>query len=95
LREHLEGGQPLGIGEIERRDRQLLFPADPQRRAARGDHLQTVNGAEQRRDHLGGGEDLLEVVEDQQHGLAAKVLGHARERVLVPADLHAERVRDG
>ena len=95
LGEHLERRQPFGIGEVERRDRELLLARDAERRTARGHDLQAGRRAEQRRDRRGRGEDLLEVVEYEEQGLVAQVLGHAVDRELAAADLHAEGVGDG
>jgi len=87
--------QPLRIGKIERRDRVLLLPGDPQRGAARGKHLEVRRGLQEGAHDRRRGQDLLEVVENQEQLLAAEVLLHPVQRPLLPADLDPEGVRDG
>ena len=72
--ERLERRQRGRIRQRERRNREGVLRGDAQRRAARHEHLYAGRGIEQVADRPRGVEQLLEVVEDEQHALARKVL---------------------
>jgi hypothetical protein len=57
----------LLIRQRQRCNREDLFGAHPQRFPARGENHQLRTACEQRCDISGGLEDLLEVVQHQQH----------------------------
>ena len=91
LDERLE--RKAGIGSLERRHRILALRRQPQRRAARGQDPETRGSGEQVADEGRGREDLLEVVQHEQHAALAEVLDHAFGQVpLALADV--ERLRD-
>jgi len=64
-----------------------------QRRAAGREHEESRRGAEQIRDEGSRRQKLLEVVEHEQHALAAQVLGYRRGELAVTL-LHTERLGD-
>ena len=66
------GGSDRGSGKRERRDREGVLGGDAQRRAARHEHLHAGRGVEQIAHRARRVEQLLEVVEDEQHALAAR-----------------------
>ena len=82
------------IGQLERRDRELLLAGDAKRCTARGDHFERSARAEKLTDHWRRWEDLLEVVEHDQHLLAAHMIEHPCERDLRAGELDAEGVQD-
>ena len=64
----------------ERRDRELLLAGDPQRGTAGDDHRQLGRRAQEVGDDRRPGDDLLEVVEDEQRVAVAEVLLDAVDR---------------
>lgn len=63
-----------GLGEAQRRDRKLVLAAQVEHGAARDEHLEAGRGPEQIGHDGGGGEDLLEVVQQEQQALVAQVV---------------------
>ncbi len=74
LDERLE--RKVGVGSVERRHRVLALGCQPQRGAARGEDPEARGRGEEVADEGRGGEDLLEVVEHEQHPPLAQVLDH-------------------
>ena len=72
-RQLLEGGDASG-GQTERGDRELMLPVDVQRGAAGHEDLQRRSRGEQLGDDPGRGGQVLEVVEQQEHRRAARLL---------------------
>ena len=91
LNERLE--RKVGVRGVEGRHRILALRREPQRRAARGQDPQARGRGEQIADEGRSREDLLEVVQDEEHSLLAQVLDHAFGQV--PLTLaHTERLGD-
>ena len=74
LDERLE--RKVGVGSVERRHRVLALGCQPQWGAARGEDPQARGRGEEVADEGRGGENLLEVVEHEQHPPLAQVLDH-------------------
>ena len=91
LDERLEG--KVGAGDLERRNRVLALGGQPQRRAARGQDPHAWGRGEQVADEGCSGEDLLEVVQHEQHPPLAQMLDHALGQVPL-ALAHVERLGD-
>ena len=91
LDERLE--RKVGAGDLERRNRVLALGGQPQRRAARGQDPDARGRGEQVADEGCSGEDLLEVVQHEQHPPLAQMLDHALGQVPL-ALAHVERLGD-
>ena len=87
----LEAQPGAGLGRCEGRDRVLVLPREPERRAARGEHEQPRRRRQQAGDELDVRHELLEVVEQQEHAPIAEL---GRERVLqrIARLTHVERL---
>ena len=82
-----------GLGQRQRRHAPCDLAVHPQPLAARGEHVQLRAGAQQPIDEPRAGvDDVLAVVEDDEHALGADVLGEGVDRIAVRARLHAEPV---
>ena len=80
-------------GSLERRHRVLALGGQPQRRAARGQDPHAWGRGEEVADEGCSGEDLLEVVQHEQHPPLAQMLDHALGQVPL-ALAHVERLGD-
>jgi hypothetical protein len=72
--EGLEVGEPLRVGQVQRRHQVLLLTAQRQRHAGGDQDLQRRRRAEEVLDHRPGLRHLLEVVDHQQQLLVAEVV---------------------
>ncbi len=84
----------LSVRQLQRRDRHLVLAADPQRVAARHEHLQPAGRRQQRGHRSGGVGDLLEVVEHEQQVLVAKVVPEGLDDRFARAVVHLQDVGD-
>ena len=85
----------LRVGKVKRFDRELLLAICAEGRAAADDHLQVGPGLEQRRrESRSGGEQLLEVVQDQQQLLVAEMLDQPVQRQPVADQLQIQGLGD-
>ena len=74
LREAIERREMRRVRQAERWNRVLLLAGDAQRAAAARQHGEVRRRRQQIRDRGSGGDDLLEVVEDEQHAAIRDVL---------------------
>ncbi|HMM42754.1 MAG TPA: hypothetical protein PKA95_12705 [Thermomicrobiales bacterium] len=72
----VDGREAGEVGDIERPEGVLALGTDAERRAAGGEDRQTGNGGHEVGESRRGVEDLLEVVEDEEPGLAGDLAGH-------------------
>ena len=79
----------------ERVERILALAREAQRRAARDEDAELARRGEQRGESLGGGEQVLEVVEREQQPLAAQVLDQVLARADGLRDLRQHELRVG
>ena len=95
LRQHRKVTRACGIGQRQRLDRKLVLPAHMQRRPAGHQHLQPATRRQQLGHHRGRGQQVLEVVEQQQHLPAAQMRGERLEQRLAAHLGDPQRPRDG
>src|SRR5205823_9134754 len=94
LGEVLERRQVVEVGQLERRDRELLFAAQVQRRPGGDEGFEARRGREQLGDQRRRRDDLLEVVQDQEERLVAQVRLERFDDRLLTGLAHAQRLGD-
>jgi hypothetical protein len=78
LREAVDARQPDQVGQGQRRHEELVFADDAQRRAAGAEEFERRRRSQQGRDLRRCGQQMLQVVEHQQHFFAAQPVGQRR-----------------
>ena len=82
------------VVHVQRAELPDVLAVHPQRNPAGHHHLHAVARSEQARHQVGGGLDLLEVVEHEEEAPAGDVVDQGRHRVLAH-DVDPEALRDG
>ncbi len=95
MRERCEVRQASGIGEFQRRHRELVLGSHMQHLAARHQYLEPRAGGEQVYYLYGCAHHLLKVVQQEQHLLLSQVLPQAFQQGLAHPFPHAEGLGDG
>ncbi len=89
------GEQRHGVVDRQWLERVDVLGREPERRAARREHLKVGNAFDQLSDLRGGAREVLEVVEEEQPARACKYVRDGVEHALVTCLARADGTRDG
>jgi hypothetical protein len=95
LTQFVKAKRSWAIRQRQRQDGHLLLSADPQPLTACGEHLYRGARLEELRNPSSGGQEVLEVVEDEKHPAAVECCRELREKIGGPHVMEPQVAGDG